>query len=112
VRRAREIVNVLAWNERFLAQLKAAGHPRKDNAMRLVISATAVIFALSATPGFARDYPWCARTSSNGFNGGCYFTTYRQCQATVSGQGGDCRINPRVAFDQQNRGNRRRGFGY
>jgi Protein of unknown function (DUF3551) len=78
--------------------------------MRFIMSATAVILALSATPSFARDYPWCARTPTNDFNGGCDFNTRAQCQATVSGQGGTCDINPKIAFDQQNRKSGRRSF--
>jgi hypothetical protein len=72
--------------------------------MRSLIAATALILAASSAPSFARDYPWCARTSANGFNGGCDFTSYQQCQATVSGQAGECRINPKISFAQQRKG--------
>ena len=78
--------------------------------MRFILSTTAVLIALSATPSFARDYPWCARTPTNDFSGGCNFDTRAQCQATVSGQGGTCQINPKLAFDQQNRNAARRGY--
>ncbi|CAN5416371.1 hypothetical protein BH11PSE4_BH11PSE4_25570 [soil metagenome] len=78
--------------------------------MRFIMSAAAVIVAMSATPSFARDYPWCARTSSNSFDGGCDFTTFAQCQATVSGQAGECQLNPIVAFEQQNRKSGRRTY--
>lgn len=75
--------------------------------MRSVMSATAVILALSATPSVARDYPWCGRTSGNGFEGGCNFTSFEQCRATVSGQAGTCQRNPRFLFGEQDRRPRR-----
>jgi Protein of unknown function (DUF3551) len=68
--------------------------------MRSVFAISAVFVALCATPAAARDYPWCAKTSSNGFNGDCSFTSYRQCMATVSGQRGECMQNPRLIFKQ------------
>jgi hypothetical protein len=75
--------------------------------MRSVLAISALLAALSATPAAARDYPWCARTSSNGFNGDCSFTSYQQCMATVSGQRGECMQNPIFAFGQA-RGQRNR----
>ena len=71
--------------------------------MRSFLAAAAIFIAFGAAPGQARDYPWCERTSFNGFNPSCSFTSYQQCMATVSGQRGDCILNPRLAFDQQNR---------
>jgi hypothetical protein len=65
---------------------------------------------LAVTALRAFVYPWCARTDSNGFNGDCSFTSYQQCQATVSGQAGECRVNPRLAFSQQGRNNSHRTF--
>jgi hypothetical protein len=78
--------------------------------MRILIVAAALLTTAMAAPASARDYPWCARTTSNGFNGDCSFTSFRQCEATVSGQGGDCISNPRMAFDQA-RGARGRSRG-
>jgi hypothetical protein len=78
--------------------------------MRMVIAISAVLTALCATPAAARDYPWCAKTITNGFNGDCSFTSYRQCMATVSGQRGECAQNPRLLFDQD-RGRRYRRDG-
>ena len=72
--------------------------------MRSVLAISALLVALNAAPAAARDYPWCARTSSNGFNGDCSFTSYRQCMATVSGQTGECRQNPLLAYGQDRRG--------
>ncbi|HVY00362.1 MAG TPA: DUF3551 domain-containing protein [Pseudorhodoplanes sp.] len=36
-------------------------------------------------------YPWCAWYDWSTYN--CGFTSYRQCLATISGQGGECRPN-------------------
>jgi hypothetical protein len=79
--------------------------------MRTLLAATAVLLLAGTAPGFARDYPWCARTSANGFNGDCSYTSFQQCRATVSGQAGECRINPLFAFGQQTR-RRYRSYAY
>jgi hypothetical protein len=45
----------------------------------------------------ADPYRWCAEYGSGIFGGGhtsCYFNTFAQCQASVSGVGGYCRANP------------------
>jgi uncharacterized protein DUF3551 len=68
--------------------------------MRSVLAISALLVAFSAAPAAARDYPWCARTITNGFSGDCSFTSYQQCMATVSGQRGECMQNPRIAYDQ------------
>ena len=73
--------------------------------MRKLILAGAALLMVGATPGFARDYPWCARSVVNGGNPQCDFSTFRQCQATISGQGGSCLPNP--AFASGPTGNRR-----
>lgn len=44
----------------------------------------------------AQNYPWCAYYSAGRGGGGgtnCGFTTFAQCQATVSGIGGFCAQN-------------------
>ena len=71
---------------------------------RVILIAATLITVASPLAASAREYPWCARTSSNGFAGDCSFTSYRQCQATVSGQAGECLINPRVAGQQDHAG--------
>jgi hypothetical protein len=74
--------------------------------------AISVVFvALYATPVAARDYPWCAKTITNDFNGDCSFTSYRQCMATVSGQRGECMQNPRLVFDRARRWRNRPSSG-
>lgn len=75
--------------------------------MRSLFAISALLFVATTGPTMARDYPWCGRTSANGFNGGCDFNTYQQCMATVSGQIGECDRNPLFAYRQD----RRRGNG-
>jgi len=65
--------------------------------MRRLI-ASVFFMILSATPGLAKPYPWCARTG--GGNLDCNFVTLEQCQATMSGLIGDCVQNPRALFTQ------------
>ena len=79
--------------------------------MRSILAATALLVVMGATPGMAREYPWCSRTSTTGFNPSCTFTSYNQCMATVSGQRGDCMRNPIFAFGEQ-RDSRRQGRQY
>lgn len=54
----------------------------------------ALVMSAFATPASAVEYPWCAQYGASG-NGGrnCGFTTFSQCQATVSGIGGFCERN-------------------
>ena len=75
--------------------------------MRLLFALSALLVVSAATPSMARDYPYCARTITNPDFGDCSFTSYRQCMATISGQGGDCIANPSMAYGQA-RGTRRR----
>jgi Protein of unknown function (DUF3551) len=74
--------------------------------MRSLFALSALLLIAATGPTMARDYPWCARTITNGFNGDCSFTSYRQCMATVSGQRGDCALNPLLAFGQSRRWNK------
>jgi hypothetical protein len=59
----------------------------------LAVTITASLAAL-ASPAQARQIAWCARTSSNDFNGDCMYYTYDQCLAAISGQRGECMPNP------------------
>jgi hypothetical protein len=40
------------------------------------------------------SYPWCARYYKEGYPTSCYFTSYQQCRASVSGVGGLCYQSP------------------
>ncbi len=66
--------------------------------MRALVGSLIVVGVLGvAAPGHAQsayDYPWCS--VRGGFNGAqsCYFSTYQQCMATISGIGGTCIRSP------------------
>ena len=76
--------------------------------MRKTILAAATIMAALASmaisaPASAYDYPYCLQGRGVGIPGECSYQTYSQCQASASGRGLTCNINPRVAFQQQSR---------
>ena len=66
--------------------------------MRMTIALLGASIALLAgsavQPAHADPYRWCAQYG--GRNGGtnCYFVTYEQCRAALSGNGGFCNPNP------------------
>jgi len=61
--------------------------------MRLLTASLVVAALFAAVPASAQsayDYPWCGVSTSNDGPGGaqtCYFATYAQCMATMSGLG-------------------------
>jgi Protein of unknown function (DUF3551) len=61
--------------------------------MRLLTASLVVAAVLAAGPASAQsayDYPWCGVYTSNAGPGGaqaCYYKTYAQCMATMSGLG-------------------------
>ena len=66
------------------------------------IAAAALLGAIVVVGSSAADaqktdpYPWCAEYGGGGFSGGgtnCYFMTWGQCMAAISGNGGFCRRN-------------------
>lgn len=65
--------------------------------MRFWLATIGLCIALAAvgTRAQAQNYPWCANYGSPSGDGGtnCGFTTFQQCQATVSGIGGSCDRN-------------------
>jgi hypothetical protein len=78
----------------------AAGPILKEIPMRIVLAALLTTVAISAAAPVANaqrfdPYPWCAEYGTKGDGGGtnCYFATYQQCMAAISGNGGFCRRN-------------------
>ena len=64
--------------------------------------------AAAAAPAQAQtqDYPWCAIYAKDG-DTHCFFTSYEQCMATVSGIGGFCQhIGPSAAVPARPRSSR------
>src|SRR5215475_9679866 len=73
----------------------------REASMRLLILSlivtAAALFAetqsLSAQSPYS--YPWCSRQAGKDFDTtSCYFTSYQQCMATISGIGGWCYQSP------------------
>ena len=63
----------------------------------LALLATATVaFAASARPSAAMViYPWCAEYGGRSFGAeNCGFVTFKQCLATIAGNGGFCKPNP------------------
>ncbi len=80
-------------------------------------TATAIMFGILicgtlATSAQADPYRWCAEYGGGGRGGGsnCYFVTFGQCQAAISGVGGFCRPNPFYTGRDRNRGHRAYGM--
>ncbi len=62
----------------------------------LILALAAAVLA-PATPSSAQSaysYPWCALHYDRSGAQSCYFSTYEQCMATISGIGGNCIHSP------------------
>ncbi len=57
-------------------------------------AAAVVLSSFVASPVQADPYRWCAEYGKRDSWTSCYFVTYEQCQAAISGVGGFCRQNP------------------
>lgn len=70
---------------------------RKTQLALLTLGATVLAGVVTVTPAAARDYPWCAQGGEYDYPGECAYSTYEQCQASVSGRLLFCGPNPLVA---------------
>jgi hypothetical protein len=73
--------------------------------MRIVTLGLLAAVALVALPQASRaqqfrEYPWCAYYFKDG-GSNCYFATYAQCRADISGVGGYCSPNPLFVAQQR-----------
>lgn len=78
--------------------------------MRVAIAALLItIIGSTFDTAKADQYRWCAHYSGGRGGGGtnCYFVTYAQCQAAVSGVGGFCARSPYAYYDRAPRRNYR-----
>lgn len=73
---------------------------RKTHLALLTLGATVLAGFVTAAPAAARDYPWCAQGGEYDYPGECVYSTYEQCQASVSGRLLFCDRNPRMAYGQ------------
>jgi hypothetical protein len=64
--------------------------------MRVISAALFIFFGGLVSSAHADPYRWCADYGGRGGGGGtsCYFRTFDQCLASISGRGGFCRPNP------------------
>jgi hypothetical protein len=73
-----------------------------SRSMRLLILSLVLVNAslIATAPVPAQSptsYPWCSKYFGRGVGGrSCYYTSYAQCMATVSGIGGYCFRSPYV----------------
>jgi len=56
--------------------------------MKSLFVLSAIAATMLATAANAQNYPWCALYRDGVWN--CGFTTFQQCEATRSGNGGFC----------------------
>jgi len=64
--------------------------------MLFVVAAAAAVLVGDVRPSAAREwYPWCAQYYDMRSITECSFATFAQCQASISGIGGNCMQNPR-----------------
>jgi hypothetical protein len=63
--------------------------------MRVISAAFFILFGGLVSGAQADPYPWCAEYGGRlgGGSSSCYFMTFQQCLAQVSGVGGFCRRN-------------------
>ncbi|MDH2348074.1 DUF3551 domain-containing protein [Bradyrhizobium sp. SSUT77] len=74
---------------------------RKTQLALLTLGATVLAgFVTIITPAAAGGYPWCAQGGGYDYPGDCTYSTYNQCQASVSGRLMACSPNPLVAYGQ------------
>jgi hypothetical protein len=66
--------------------------------MRMIVVGAVVLAALAASGSSANAwrhgwYPWCAWLSDGPYYD-CFYTTLKECVASVRGVGGMCGVNP------------------
>jgi hypothetical protein len=73
---------------------------------RTIIASALLVGALTLPASAAPTYAWCQRTVVTNGTPDCGFTSYNQCQASISGVGGDCIRNPLLAYGAMPQGHR------
>jgi hypothetical protein len=80
-----------------------------EKQMRNLVFALAAMCAFStavavSSPAAAREFPYCMQGKDAGYPGDCQYRNYAECNATASGRGEECAINPRFSYSRpQNR---------
>jgi hypothetical protein len=78
----------------------------------MIAGAVLLTATVSSHAQSAYDYPWCAIYGDKSGSQACYYTSYQQCMATLSGIGGTCIRSPyyRGPVRDVPRGERRRRY--
>jgi hypothetical protein len=93
------------------AQGIAAGREMTMKRMLLVVAVSVVALVAGVRPGAAREWhPWCAQYYDTRSITECTFATFEQCQASISGIGGNCIQNWYPAPAEPRRDRRWRPF--
>jgi hypothetical protein len=66
-------------------------HSNKGNVTMKKTTLVLVLLALSGLGNAASAKEWCAVVYGEGGRESCHFTSFQQCQASVSGRGGFCK---------------------
>ncbi|WP_299711552.1 DUF3551 domain-containing protein [Tardiphaga sp.] len=82
------------------------------NMMLALLAFGTVTAAASSQASAAPTYPYCIQ--SQAFGTDCSYPSYQACQATASGRGVQCIVNPVIAFNPQPEPRRpgRRSYNY
>jgi hypothetical protein len=80
--------------------------------LKIAIAAGILVCSVVGTSAQADSYRWCAEYGGGGRGGGtnCYFVTFGQCQAAISGVGSFCRPNPFYTGSDRRRSHRAYGM--
>jgi hypothetical protein len=73
----------------------------------IVSAALAASVIAWSQPAAAANDRYCLQGRIWGYPGNCQFMTYEQCAVTASGTDAYCDLNPRYAFERQDRSQRR-----
>jgi len=66
----------------------------------LAMLAAGTMTAMASAPASAGPlYPYCIQ--SQAFGTDCSYPSYQACQATASGRGVECIVNPAIAFNPE-----------
>jgi hypothetical protein len=66
----------------------------RPTVVALVLAAAFVGAPQTASAQSPYSYPWCAKYFSRVYATSCYYTSWQQCQTTLSGIGGYCFQSP------------------
>jgi hypothetical protein len=81
------------WRQADLAISGREEARDRSSQMLVLVAMTILLTAASAAERRNDHYPWCVEYGGRG-RGECRFVTFKQCLATIAGNGGFCKPNP------------------